>query len=173
MDQSEQRETFRVETRLDAELFHDGDVAPCSVRNLSAGGALVETVLALDPPARCTLGLRLGPQWAKSAGMDYVTFHLEVLDRTELEDDVDADTGEPAEPLHVLRMRNLTEADSPAWERAHKVVFEAQRQQLAERSGSDHASPMASDRERRRALRRQSRPRYRKAALRPDLPDDS
>lgn len=155
-----QRESFRIEAdpEMQAELFHEGRVAPCRLLNLSAGGAMVECDLELTPRTQCTLGVRLRGALA-GAGVPYVSFLMEVLEPID-----------PAAPT-TYRMRSMTGPGSPEYEEASKLVFEAQRRRRAATSGTAEASPMASDPDRRRRLRPQPKPRFSKGSLRPDRPD--
>ncbi|MCW2961758.1 MAG: hypothetical protein JWM25_821 [Thermoleophilia bacterium] len=130
-----QRDTFRIyRTFDDAELFHEGRVVACTVHNLSAGGAQVESALEMPEGSHCTLGLRLDPQMAADAGIEYLSFHMSVLEATPR-----------AGGQLTYRLRNETRPGSPEYEAAAKLVFAAQRRELAERSGADEASPMAHD----------------------------
>jgi hypothetical protein len=162
MDVENQRRSFRVESLMEGELFHEGRVVACAVENLSAGGAAVVSSLEMPAGTQCTLGLRLADDLAVSSGLEYVSFHMEVLE-------VEAIRGGDLR----YRMRNLTSEGSAAYERAQRVVFEAQRRELAARSGADESSPLVSDRDRRRRLRRPRRPRFGKGSLRPGHGDDS
>lgn len=155
-----QRESFRIDAdpELQAELFHEGRVAPCRLLNLSAGGALVECALDLPPGTQCTLGVRLRGKLA-GAGLPYVSFLMEALEATE------------GQAPSTHRLRSMTGPGSQQYEDASKLVFEAQRLRRAAESGSAQASPMASDPDRRRQLRPQARPRFSKGSLRPDQPD--
>ena len=151
-----QRQSFRVEARIEGELFHEGRVVPCMVENLSAGGAAVTTGLELEAGTQCTLGLRMDREQRAALGVDYLSFHMEVLE---------------ASPVRggdmLYRLRNLTSEGSKAYERANKLVFDAQRRARAEETGTGEASPLASDRERRGGLRRIRRPRFSKGSMRP------
>lgn len=155
-----QRESFRIDadSELQAELFHEGRVAPCRLQNLSAGGALVECELELQPGTQCTLGVRLRGRLA-GAGLPYVSFLMQVL--------------EPAESQapSMYRLRSMTGPGSREYEEASRLVFEAQRLRRAAASGTAEASPMATDPDRRRQLRPQPRTRFSKGSLRPDRPD--
>jgi len=150
------RESFRVDAHFQAELFHEGRVVPCEVTNLSSGGAAVTTALEMPAGAQCTLGLRLEPDLQRSAGVGYVSFHMEVLQAT---------------PIHggdiVYRLRNVTGSGSKQREMAAKLVVAAQRRALAVRSGAEPASRMVSDPERRRDLRSRLRERFSSGSTRP------
>lgn len=158
------RESFRIEASsdLDAELFHEGRVAPCSLVNLSAGGARIRTSLAMPAAAQCTLGVRLGARLRRTgAGTPpYVSFLMEVLDGSPREDG-----------SWDYRLRSTTGPGSDQYEAAAKLVFAAQRAHLASQSGIEPASPMVVDRERRRRLRTILRPRFTKRSLRPGQDD--
>jgi hypothetical protein len=155
------RETFRVEPghELDAELFHEGRVAPCQLENLSAGGARVRSALQMPSGAQCTLGVRLGEAMRSSSTPAYVSFLMEVLETIP---DEDASTFD-------YRLRSTTAPGSSEYETAAKLVFAAQRSALAAKSGSTRpSSPMASDGERRRRFWMPRAPRFGKRAMRPD-----
>ena len=156
MGSDEQRGSFRVEARIEGELFHEGRVVPCEVENLSAGGAAVTTGLELEPGTQCTLGLRMDREQRAATGLDYLSFHMEVLEGT----------AQRGGDIHY-RMRNLTSEGSDAYERAQKLVFDAQRRARAAETGSDEASPLASDRDRRTGLKRIRRPRFSRGSMRP------
>ncbi|MCW2920247.1 MAG: hypothetical protein JWL76_121 [Thermoleophilia bacterium] len=153
-----QRETFRIgpDSDLQAELFHEGRVAPCRIENLSAGGAKVTSDLRMPPRAQCTLGVRLGSSIRTSTSVEYVSFLMEVLD------DVLPEQG----PV-TYRLRSMTGPGSTEYEAAAKLVFMAQRQALARETGADQASPMVSDEERRAKLRVEQQARFSKKSLRP------
>jgi hypothetical protein len=155
------RETFRVEPghELDAELFHEGRVAPCQLENLSAGGARVRSALAMPQGAQCTLGVRLGEAMRGASTPTYVSFLMEVLEATSIEES----------SAYDYRLRSTTAPGSPEYETAAKLVFAAQRTALAAKSGTAQpASPMASDEERRRRFWMPRAPRFGKRAMRPD-----
>lgn len=128
------RETFRVYTTFEAELFHEGRVVPCTVTDISAGGARVESGLEMPSGAHCTLGLRLEGSLEEEAGMPYVSFHMEVLEATEIPG------GE-----RQYRMRNMSGVGSKEHDEAMRVVFAAQRRQLAQRSGTELSSAAPHD----------------------------
>ena len=156
----DQREAFRLDAgdELRAELFYEGRVAPCTLENLSAGGARLVSSLQMDPATQCTLGVRLGKR-AHAPGVRYVSFLLEVLDAT------------PAADGTSYRLRSLTAPGTPEYEEAAKLVFEMQRQRLGAASGADEASPMATDEQRRQQLRTPKRRRFSKGSLRPGQGD--
>lgn len=155
------RASFRVDTSFEAELFHQGRVVGCTVVNLSAGGARVETALEMRAGAQCTLGLALDRELAAATGMTYVSFHMEVL---------------AAEPLRdgqlVYRLHNATGSTSPEYETATKLVFAAQRRMRAAASGAEGSSPMVSDHERRVKHRSKLRTRFGRGSLRPGSDED-
>lgn len=152
-----QRESFRIDAdeELHAELFHEGRVAPCTLQNLSAGGARLRSKLEMPPGTQCTLGVRLGGAGHGPNGR-YVSFLLGVLDAT------------PKGDWFEYRLQSLTAPGSAEHEAATRLVFEAQRRRLAASSGTDQASPMASDEQRRKELRTEQRQRFSKGSLRPD-----
>lgn len=157
------RESFRVEpdSGLEAELFHEGRVAPCMVDNLSAGGAKVTSALSMPAGAQCTLGVRIAPGLRTSEGTpSYVSFLMEVLEGT-------------PRPDHSFdyRLRSTTGPGSEQYEAAAKLVFAAQRSLLARTSGAEPASPMVGSPERRRRLRIPRPPRFTKKSLRPGQGD--
>lgn len=157
------RETFRIdaEAELEAELFHEGRVSPCSVHNLSAGGAKVASRLAMPAGAQCTLGVRLGPSLRTGAKIPpYVSFLMEALEAIPLED------GEIE-----YRLRSTTAAGSSQYEAAAKLVFATQRAIIAQRTGASDASPMVVDEERRKRFRLPSVARFSKRSLRPGRRD--
>lgn len=155
-----QRESFRIDAdpELEAELFHEGRVAPCRLLNLSAGGAMIECDLDLPTGSQCTLGVRLRGSLA-GAGVPYVSFLMEALEPTD------------SQERSTHRLRSTTGPGSQQYEDASRLVFEAQRLRRAAESGTAGASPMASDPDRRRQLRPQPRPRFSKGSLRPDGSD--
>lgn len=153
-----QRETFRIgpDSDLEAELFHEGRIAPCQIENLSAGGAKVTSDLRMPAGAQCTLGVRLGTSMRASSAIPYVSFLMEVLD-----DDL------PEQGPFTYRLRSTTGPGSAEYEAAAKLVFEAQRQARARETGTDRSSPMVSDEERRAKLRVEQQARFSKKSLRP------
>ncbi len=153
-----QRESFRIgpDSDMQAELFHEGRIAPCRIDNLSAGGAKVTSELRMPPGAQCTLGVRLGTAMRTSTTVPYVSFLMEVLD------DVLPETG----PI-TYRLRSTTAPGSAEYEAAAKLVFAAQRQARARETGTDESSPMVSDEERRAKLRVEQQARFSKKSLRP------
>ncbi len=153
-----QRESFRVgpDSDMQAELFHEGRVAPCQLENLSAGGAKVTSDLRMPSGAQCTLGVRLGSSMRSSTAVSYVSFLMEVLDLVV-----------PAQGPVTYRLRSTTGPGSAEYEAAAKLVFAAQRQTRARETGADEASPMVSDEERRAKLRVEQEARFSKKSLRP------
>jgi hypothetical protein len=153
-----QRETFRIgpDSDLQAELFHEGRVAPCRIENLSAGGAKVTSDLRMPAGAQCTLRVHLGTSTRESTSASHAEFLMEVLD------DVPPEQG----PV-TYRLRSTTGPGSAEYEAAAKLVFAAQRQALARGTGADEASPMVSDEERRARLRTEQQARFSKKSLRP------
>lgn len=154
----QQRQSFRVEPHLDGELFHEGRVAPCDVINLSAGGARIETSMHLRGGAVCTLGIRLDPELERAAGTPYVSFHMFVLDARP----------QPGSDVVDYRLQHLSTAASSSteYETATKVVYAIQRRDLAHGSGVEGASPMATDRPRRRKLASKLKPRFSRGSTR-------
>lgn len=164
MTDDNQRITYRVPFNVRAELFYHGLVLPCLIINMSAGGMLLAAELEeVQAGEQLTLGLRLFDELADAAGLDYLNFQLEVL---EVLNDSEADVR-----ACQLRCRNRTSEGSSAYERAHKVVFEAERQRLGAHSGMDSASPMVSDPGRREALRQADDKRWSKGSVNPLLQD--
>lgn len=154
------RESYRVDAGpdLEADLFHEGRVTRCVLRNLSAGGASVSSPLSLPVGTRCTLGVRLGTEHrATSTTLPYVSFLMEVLD---------ASPGRRGNTDY--RLRSISPPGSREHEAAAHLVFEADRRRRARASGIDSATPMSSDPERRRRLRNPFRQRFSKGSLRPD-----
>lgn len=160
MDEN-QRDSFRVEPApgLEAELFHEGRIAPCVLHNLSAGGAKVTSPLAMSSGAHCTLGVRSTAAPGRQQE-SYVSFLMEVLEATREADDA-----------FSYRLRSMTAPGSAEYEAAAKLVFDAQRAILAGGSGAEPSSPMVSDTERRRRLRVLRPPRFTKRSLRPGSSD--
>lgn len=163
MSSENKRQAFRVPFNVQAELFYNGLVSPCLVINMSAGGMLVASELEIPPGSEATLGLRLFDELRAAAELDYISFQLEVLEVIE----------DPASDVTArqYRCRNLTNEGSPQYERARRIVFEAERQRLATASGASQASPMASSPERRDSLKTRSVQRYGKQSLNPNLRD--
>lgn len=162
MDEN-QRESFRVDSApgLEAELFHEGRVAPCSLHNLSAGGAKVTSTVSLAPGSHCTLGVRTQATMpGRGSAATYVSFLMEVLEATPA-------TGGSFE----YRLRSMTGPGSKEYEAAARLVFEAQRALLARGSGAEPSSPMVTDPDRRRRLRVLRPPRFTKRSLRPGQHD--
>lgn len=153
-----QRESFRIgpDSDLKAELFHEGRITPCQLENLSAGGAKVTSEIRMPEGAQCTLGVRLGSSMRASTAIPYVSFLMEVLDHDE-----------PGAGPVTYRLRSTTGPGSDEYEAAARLVFEAQRRTRSRVTGTDEASPMASDEERRSKLRVPKRPRFTKRSLRP------
>ena len=154
------RESFRIEADpdLETELFHEGRVKPCSLHNLSAGGAKVTSAISMPQGAQVTLGVRLGSELRTSQSTpQYVSFLMEVLEAT-------------PRPDHAFdyRLRSTTGPGSQEYETAAKLVFAAQRARLAKRSGVEPSSPMVVDEERRRGLRIPLLARFTKRSMRPD-----
>jgi hypothetical protein len=146
------RETFRItlDSELQSTLEQAGASSPCELVDLSAGGARLRSTLQPAVGELCTLHLQLiahGPE---------ARIKLKVLAVTAQVDS------------WLLRLQNLTEPGSIEHERLTKLVFELQRRQLARASGTDDASPMVSDPERREKLRPPRPARYTKKSLRPD-----
>lgn len=169
-----QRESFRVEpdgVSLAAELFHEGRVEPCELVNLSAGGAKVRSRLRVQAGRQCTLGVRLEGSKPGSTAVSYVSFHSEVIEATTLPFEEDDPTGlglgDPARPTYEYRLRNLMTAGSNEYEEAAKFVVEAQRWAISAKTGLASASPMASERERRRGFWPSRRGRFGRGSLRP------
>lgn len=157
----QQRESFRIETQFEAELFHEGRIVACRVQNLSAGGALVETALELRANTQCTLGLALDRELATNTGLEYVSFHMEVLAS-------EATSGGGWQH----RLRNVTKSGSKEYEIATKLVFAAQRRTISQNTGADRASPMATNQERRGRLRSKLGARFGRNSLRPGSNDE-
>lgn len=156
---SNERQSFRTEFNIRAELFYHGDIAPCVIVNMSAGGMMLQAGMTIPEASQVTLGLRLYDDLKQAAGIDYLSFHLEVLEVLEAEGATDS--------TWLYRCRNLTNEGSPLYERAIKVVFEAERRRLAAESGNDKLSPMATDAKRRAGQRTESVARYKKASIDP------
>lgn len=163
MSSENKRHAYRVPFNVQAELFHNGFIAPCLVINMSAGGMLIASELQIQQGEEATLGLRLFDELKEVAGLDYLSFQVEVLE-------VLPDPHEDVEAIQY-RCRNMTSEGSPQYERARKIVFEAERQRLARASGAAGASQMASSGERREALKPKTVPRYSKQSINPHLGD--
>ncbi|MCW2950335.1 MAG: PilZ domain [Thermoleophilia bacterium] len=153
----QQRESFRVEAPLDGEIFHAGRVAPCEVRNLSAGGARVATRMQLATGDVCTLGLPLDSEHERATGTDYASFHMYVLDAVPQDDD-----------MVDYRLQHVTSPEyaTGAYQTAMQLVFAAERLRLNEGSPMEGASPMVSTHERRRGLMSKMRPRFSRGSVR-------
>ncbi len=154
-----QRESFRIgsDAGLEAELLHQGRAAPCTLDNLSAGGAKLTSELQVPQGAECMLRLRLGSELRPASDTSYASLPMEVLER----DDTVAGTV-------TYRLRSTSQPGSAEYEAATKLVLAAQRLQRAQQLGTDEASPMASDDERRAKLRVPKQQRFSKGSLRPD-----
>ncbi|MCW2972163.1 MAG: hypothetical protein JWN72_436 [Thermoleophilia bacterium] len=154
----QQRQSFRVESHFAGELFHEGRVAPCDVLNLSAGGARVQTRMRLASSAVCTLGIPLDADLEKAAGVGYVSFHMYVLDAVPHEGD----------ELVDYRLQHVSSPSETAggYQLATRVVFAAQRRDLAHESGADQASPMVSTHERRLGFMSRTKARFSRASIR-------
>lgn len=141
------RHSVRVTENFRGDLFHAGQVAACEVLDVSAGGARFVSELRVNVGAHCTLGFALAEELASAASITdpYVSFHLEVLERT------------PCDAGFSYRARNLTREGSAEYERAVRVVFAVQREHLARTSGAAESSPMAMDAARREHRRSRSR----------------
>lgn len=148
-----QRESFRIgpDAGLEVELLRAGRSIPCELVNLSAGGAKVTTAVALEPGEQCTLTLQLGRELRTQGKTAVVRLPMEVLDGSG----------------STVRLRSTSASGSPEYEAATRLLLEAQRLQRARKTGTDDASPMVSDEERRARLRRQDGPRFSKGSLRP------
>jgi len=157
-----QRESFRIDADPDlkAELFHEGRVGPCHLFNLSAGGAKVTSTLSMLPGSHCTLGVRFGSQLRPSVAIPYVSFLMDVLEAHPIDSD-----------MTEYRLRSMTTPGLSEYEAAAKLVFAAQQHALARESGSDAASPMVSEPERRSRFRLPRRARFTRRSLRPDSRD--
>jgi len=155
-----QRDSFRLERNFEAELSHEGRVSACVVTNLSAGGARIQTTFEMRTGRSCTLGILLDPRTRAEAGVDQVSFHMEILERTEL-----------PEAMIEYRLRNATGPGSSEYETAARLVVQAQRQMIAAETGAGEASPMVSDDDRRRRFRIPVRPRFGKGNMRPGSDD--
>ncbi|MCW2956080.1 MAG: hypothetical protein JWO69_949 [Thermoleophilia bacterium] len=136
-----QRDSFRIDETFEAELFHEGRVAPCSVQNLSAGGALVTARLDMPSGSYCTLGIRLDPELAATTGQEYFSFHMEVLEPA------------PSQLPSAHRLRTASGPGSPEYEAAARLVVAAQRRSRARQTGAVEASPMSHDSEQPRRRR--------------------
>lgn len=176
MGESNHRNTFRVPFELEAEVFRHGAISKCLILNMSAGGMLLATNEQVEPHEQLTLGVRLFDDLRKAAGIDYLNFQLEVLEVLEREDEEQAvaqedGSGEPAVDWgpwqRHLRCRNMTTEGSAAYERAHKLVFEAERRRLAHLSGAEESSPMVSDHGRRESLHPHEVERYSRESINP------
>lgn len=154
----QQRQSFRIDSHFPGELFHEGRVAPCEVLNLSAGGARVHTRMELRSGAVCTLGIPLDSDLEKAAGTSYVSFHMFVLDAVPQADGEHID----------YRLQHVASSNETAgeYELATRVVFAAQRRELAHESGAEDASPMVSDHERRKSLISRMKPRFSRGSVR-------
>ena len=154
----QQRQSFRIEPHFAGELFHEGRVAPCDVLNLSAGGARVRTPLRLASGAVCTLGIPLSGDLERAAGASYVSFHMFVLDAVPQSDDEVVD----------YRLQHVSSSSDSAgeYQLATKVVFAAQRRDLAHESGADESSPMVSTHERRLGFMSRTKARFSRASIR-------
>lgn len=150
------RESYRIEQTFEAELFHEGRVVACQVLDFSAGGARVESPLEMQRGTQCTLGLRLEPALAREAGVDYLSFMMEVLD------------AQPRPHAQLgYRLRTIARPGTKTYERAMRTVLAAQRMALARESDAAGASPMVSDEERRSRFRVPFVTRFTKGSLRP------
>jgi hypothetical protein len=161
VDAANQRDSVRIDEHLEAEVFVDGRVIPCSIENLSAGGARIHSIAELQAGQQCTLGIRLPSDLQRATGLPYVSFHLEVLESEALRGG-----------LNAYRTRNLTGPGNQDYEEAAKLVFAMQRRILAASSGADESSPMVGptgDASRRR--RRGIRGRFGRGSLRPGSSD--
>lgn len=158
MTETNQRNTYRAPFNVRAELFRRGVVMPCLIVNMSAGGMLVASDMVIEQGEQVTLGLRLFDELRDAAGLDYLNFQLEVLEVIP----------DPAADVTALqyRCRNLTNEGSAAYERAHKVVFESERQRLAVASGAEDSSPMVTG-DRRAELKKEQVRRYGKESINP------
>lgn len=156
------RESFRIdaESDLEAELFHQGRAKPCTLHNLSAGGAKATSALHVPEGAACTLRIRLGVGLRDPGPPPpFVDFPVSVIELT------------PSDDLWDYRLRSTTQPGSPAYEAVAKLVFAAQRAQRATETGREVASPMAVDLERRRRFRIPSTKRFTKKSFRPGSHD--
>lgn len=158
------RSTFRVPAvpGLDAHLRHDGRSHPCSIENLSAGGARLESPLVLPPGAGCMLAVRVLDPSTPAVAVPFLEIPMEVLER------LDEDSNH-----HVYRLHSLAPEGSKDYEAAMHLVFDAQRRARALQTGADQASPMVSDETRRDQLRTSTTQRFSSGSLRPGTDDDS
>lgn len=98
-------------------LYHDGERHPCTLRNLSATGMLLETRVDLTAGTDCSLGMRLSPALEELATVDHLTFHLEVLGNEP--------AGADVPDMRQLRCRIETSAGSELQDRARRLVYQA------------------------------------------------
>lgn len=128
------RTSYRVPFEADAQLFHKGNTFPCQILDMSAGGVRLAAKPDIETGESLGLGLHLLGELKTAAELDYLHFDLEVLSR-----------GDEllAKGWREYRCRNMTVEGSPAYERASKLVFAAERQRRAEQTGAAQSSPMA------------------------------
>lgn len=150
-----QRSSFRIDENLDAELHYRGRVHPCTVVNLSAGGARIRSHVQLVRERTCMVRIPLDGELARGAGSEMVSLHLEVLDAIDGEDGCTA------------RLRSLDPPGSPEQETAAKLVFALQRRARAAQSGADDASPMKATQDSIRRERQVDQPHLKRAVWNP------
>lgn len=127
---SNQRQSFRIDYSIPAQLYYAGSVFDATVLNLSAGGARIETRCAAREGRSCKLVIELAPELTKSRTQEELVMHAEILDANS------------SEKGYVCRLRSIDPAGSAAHEQAAHVVSALQRIQRAEERGVDKASPM-------------------------------
>jgi hypothetical protein len=155
-----QRESFRIEadSDLEAELSLGGRTAPCTVENLSAGGAKLSSRLEVPAGTQCTLRARLGPGLRTDRTPSrFVELPVEVLEATPRTGSESID----------YRLRSTAEPGSPAYEAMQKLIFAAQRAAAAKRTGASMASPMVTDEQRHERIRAEKKSRFSRGSLRP------
>jgi len=152
-----QRESFRADPgpEVEAQLVWRLRSAPCTVLDLSAGGAKVTSTLAMPKGTDCTLRLQIGEALRSATKFDDVQLPMTVLDSSS------------EDGLVTYRLKNQVGPGAFQYEAATKLVLEAQRRARAAAAGIEDASPMATDEERRASLRTQRTPRFGKGSLRP------
>ena len=169
VNHSDGREYFRVEGAdvLVAELELGGRTHPCTVDNMSAGGACVRVFASGAPGDRVRLRVRTSrdDELAGAAAPPYVAFAGEILD---VSTEPMAGSPHAGDAQSIVRLRFVPESGSAGADAATRIVFEAQRLLRARSLGTDDASPMATDPERRAALRPSFEPRFNRGSLRPD-----
>lgn len=117
---ADKRATPRVPFTVQTELFLEQANVPAMVINLSPGGVLLSTAADLQVGQTVGMGLRLMDKLRDAAGLDYLNFELNVVER------INNDNG-----ADWYRCKSTASSGSTQYLRAYKIVLEAEKQRQA------------------------------------------